>query len=252
MLKNKGINMRNSCRASWCVALAFVACLQWAHAAETGIRMIVLTDNAEKSAGSETAVQRKAQAEGRDKIRQQILQDILKHRLEMERNGFVIGTDTLISNKDRYPDELVKHQAITGNTYESVLPDLAYAARNLNDSPFRKGRLLGFMPLRSGDNRIHEVVWAFSMRGLGKVIVEELSYGTVPGVSIAVAEPSGNIQINGNPATYMVMTDKKGKRGVTTIEFMTSDKLFTLTAYKPIKRDNKRFKRLVKLAESLY
>lgn len=244
--------MKNLKEVSAFTVLSLFMCLQWAHAAESGIRMIVLTDKAEKAAVPGATVQRKARAESRDVMRQQILEDIQNQRLEMEENGFVIGTDALISNKDKYPDELVKHQAITGNTYDSVLPDFAYPARNLSDSPFRKGRLLGFMPLRSADNRIHEVVWAYSMRGLGKVIVEELSYATVPDVTIAVAEPSGNIQINGNPGTYMVMTDKKRKRGVTTIEFMTSDKLFTVTAYKPIKRNSKRFKRFVKLAESLY
>lgn len=244
--------MKNLKRVPAFTTLALIACFQWAHAAETGIRMIVLTDNAEKTAVPAAAEQRTAQAERRDAMRQQILKDIQEQRLEMEKNGFVTGTDALISNKDKYPTELIKHQAVTGNTYDSVLQDFAYAARNLNDSPFRKGRLLGFMPLRSGDNKIHEVVWAFSMRGLGKVIVEELSYGTVPGVTIAVAEPSGNIQINGNPGTYMVMTDKKRKRGVTTIEFMTPDKLFTMTAYKPIKKGSKRYRRFVKLAESLY
>lgn len=244
--------MKNLKEVSAFTVLSLLMCLQSAHAAESGIRMIVLTDKAEKAAVPGATVQRKARAESRDVMRQQILEDIQNQRLEMEENGFVIGTDTLISNKDKYPDELVKHQAITGNTYDSVLPDFAYPARNLSDSPFRKGRLLGFMPLRSADNRIHEVVWAYSMRGLGKVIVEELSYATVPDVTIAVAEPSGNIQINGNPGTYMVMTDKKRKRGVTTIEFMTSDKLFTVTAYKSIKRNSKRFKRFVKLAESLY
>ncbi len=233
-------------------ALALVACFQWAHATESGIRMIVLTDKAEKTAVNEAAAQSRERAKSRDAMRQQILEDIRRQRLEMANNGFVIGTDALMTNKDKYPDELIKHQAITGNTYDSVLPDFAYPARNLTDSPFRKGRLLGFMPLRSGDNKVHEVVWAFSIRGLGKVIVEELSYATVPNVTIAVAEPSGNIQINGNPGTYMVMTDKKRKRGVTTIEFMTAGKLFTLTAYKPVMRDSKRFKRLIKLAESLY
>lgn len=245
--------MRNSHKAiSYAIVLTLVACVQWVHATESGIRMIVLTDNTAKSAVRGAATNSAAQDKGRDEIRQQILKDIQQQRLEMQQNGFVIGTEALISNKNKYPEELVKHQAITRNTYDSVLPDFAYPARNLNDSPFRKGRLLGFMPLRYGDNKIHEVVWAYSIRGLGKVIVEELSYGTVPEVTIAVAEPSGNIQINGNPGTYMVMTDEKRRRGVTTIEFMTADKLFTVTAYKPVKRGSKRFKRLVRLAESLY
>lgn len=241
-------------RVSWCViGLAFVVCFQGAYAAaEPGIRMMVLTDNAKTPDVPNAASSGKAQTGGRADIRRQILEDIQRQRLEMEKNGFVVGSDALISNKDKYPDELVKHQAITGNSYNSVLSDFAYPARNLNDTPFRNGRLLGFMPLRSDDSRIHEVVWAYSLRGLGKVVVEELSYGTIPDVTISVAEPSGNIQINGNPGTYMVMTDKKRKRGVTTIEFMTSDKLFTVTAYKPIKRGSKRFDRLVRLSESLY
>lgn len=243
-------NFHNTMR--YITILALAASLQLSYAAETKIRMLVLTDKANKSSMSELAAKQKAPADGRDKVRQEILKDIEKQRSEMRKNGFVIGTDALMSNKDKYPDELIKHRMLSGDSYDSVSNDFAYAARNLNDSPFRKGRLLGFMPIRSGDNRIHEAVWAFSLRGLGRVIVEELSFGTVPDVSIAVAEPSGNVQINGHPGTYMVMTDEKGKRGVTTIEFMTSDKLFTITAYKPIKRDSKRFARLIELAESLY
>lgn len=234
------------------IGLALAASFQTSDARESSIEVIVLTDNAGDSGIESEAMSSRRGSGRRDEIRQQILEDIKKHRAEMAANGFVVGTDAIISSKDRFPEELVKHQAVTGNTYDSVLPDFAYAARNLNDSPFGEGRLLGFMPVRSDDSKIHETVWAYAMPGIGRVIVEELSYRTIPDVTIKVAEPSGNIQVNGNPGTYMVMTDEKGKRGVTTIEFMTSDKLFTITVFAAVKRNNKHFKRLLTLAESLY
>lgn len=245
--------MSNFRIASWCsVGLIIATLLQFAAADEADIRMIVLTDKAEKSSATRAEIDRSDLPGDRRAIRQQILDDIEKQRLEMDTNGFVVGTDALISGKNNFPEELIKHQAITGNSYDSVLPDFGYSARNLNDSPFKQGQFLGFMPLRSEDNKIHETVWAYTVPGIGKIIVEELSYLTMPDVTIKVAEPSGNVQINGIPGTYMVMTDEKGKRGVTTIDFMTSDRLFTITAYKPILRENKRFKQLVELAESLY
>lgn len=245
--------MINFRRASWvALGLVLTASFQFVNADETSIRMIVLTDHAEKSGAATSGIGRSSQPGHRHAARQQILKDIERQRLEMEVNGFVVGTDALISGKDNYPEELMKHQAITGNTYDSVLPNFGYSARNLNDTPFSDARLLGFMPLRSEDDKIHEAVWAYAVPGIGNVVVEELSYQTIPGVTIKVAEPSGNIQINGNPGTYMVMTDEAGKRGITTIDFMTSDKLFAITAYEAVKRDDKRFKRLFELAESLY
>lgn len=234
------------------LGLALAAAFQFANASQSEIRMIVLTDNAEKSSPAMQETDRAGRPGQRDAIRRKLLEEMEKQRLEMAANGFVVETDATISAKTRLSEELVKHQAITGNTYAYVLPDIAYSARDLGASPFKKGRLLGFMPVRSEDNKIHEIVWAYAVPGIGDVIVEELSYRTIPGVTIKVAEPSGNIQINGNPGTYMVMTDEKGKRGLTTIDFITSDKLFTLTAYNPIMRGTKRFNRLVELAESLY
>jgi hypothetical protein len=244
------INFRKVSRGL--LGLVVVALLPLANASSAAIKLIVLTDNAEKAGLATEELKRSRQSGQRDVIRQQILEDIRKQRLEMEANGFVVGSDVILASKDAFPQELIKHRATSDDTYDSVLPDFAYPARNLNDSPFRKGRLLGFMPIRSEDNKIHEVLWAYAVPGIGNVSVEELSYRTIPGVTIKIAEPSGNIQINGNPGTYMVMSDEKGKRGVTSIEFITSDKLFTLTAYKPIKRDNKQFKSLIRLAESLY
>jgi len=235
----------------YAVALMLAASFQFANAKEPEIRVIVLTDNAGKSSLSADDINaRKNQR--RDAVRQQILEDIGKQRLEMEKNGFVVSKDAVDASKGKLAKELMAYQATAGTRFDAVSHDFAYAARNLDDSPFNEGQLLGFMPMRSGDNKFHEAFWAYKIPGLGKVTVEELSYRTIPDVTIKVAEPSGNVQINGNPGTYMVMTDARGKRGVTTIDFMTADKLFTITAFKPVKRDSKRYRKLLNLAESLY
>lgn len=232
-------------------ALLLAASIPFASAKESEIRIIVLTDNAGKSSLATDDISIKKD-QRRNVIRQQILEDIGKQRMEMEKNGFVVSKDAVDASKGKLAKELMAYQSTAGTSFEAVSHDFAYAARNLDDSPFNEGTLLGFMPVRSGDNKFHEAFWAYKMPGIGRVTVEELSYRTIPDVTIKVAEPSGNVQINGNPGTYMVMTDAKGKRGVTTIDFMTADKLFTITAFKPVKRDSKRFRKLLHLAESLY
>lgn len=239
------------------IAICLVLTLN-AHASEANddvVNLIQLTDKARLDDDLPVEVKRAyAKSESKrqkDSLQYDMSREIVRQRKEMKANGFIVVSDASASSRDTVAAQILAHQMQHNEDYESIASELGYAALDLNQTPFQSGRRLGMMPIRFADDRIHQIVYAYEFDELGEVLVEETSYRTIPEVSISVSEPMGNMRINGYAATYSVTKNHKGDKAMTTIIFFTEEKLFDLTVFNSIMRDDKRFPKLVALAESL-
>lgn len=95
----------------------------------------------------------------------------------------------------------------------------------------------------TGINRV------FSVRGLGKVYVEEFDYVLSNGSGGMIREFI-NADVNGNPAIYLVKKTRGGKWS-SELAWMTDNKRFFVIVSKQIKMDSPKYRTLLDFARSL-
>lgn len=210
------------------------------------IPLIVLTDGtAGDTQYSETF------SETTNRHRQELLRQIAEDRAGMERDGFIVVSTEKAALSDRLYGEIVSYQARMKESNVLISSRLGYSALNLNNPAFTSATLMGRMPVPSPDDSIHHMFYAFEFNEIGQLVIEELSYATVPDVKITVAAPSGNVGVNGNPGTYIVSVNESGSNASSSLTFLTGRKMFILTTSRRLEVGSDGYRALISLAESL-
>jgi hypothetical protein len=236
-------------RSAWLltVLVTSICGVQPALADSSTIPLIVLTDKASSSAGVSEAFAARTKEK-----RSELLEQIAKNRADMAKNGFVVVSDQQAALSDLLFGEIIAYQASHKEGYSLIASRLGYSAIDPNDASFDAGTLIAMMPVESDDKSIHQMFYAFAFDDIGQLVIEELSFATVPDVKITVAAPAGNVSINGNPGTYIVSVNESRSRAVSSLDFLTKDKMFVLTTSSRLEVGSDGYLALLSVAESLY
>ncbi|WP_334078365.1 hypothetical protein [Microbulbifer sp. M83] len=133
------------------------------------------------------------------------------------------------------------------------LGQLGFSPINLEGSEFDRAELVRLGGDPSSDGAIHSLTYQFQHPILGIVFLTEYSFLTDPDVTrLRVREASGNILVNGKPATLAPVKYKKAGGGATTVRFYTDTKLFSIHVFDTITRDHEKFDKLNALAQALH
>lgn len=241
----------------WSTAIALVlgASGSAVFAAERGAyeyEMIVLSDTRSKAELPDEV--KKARSEDknlqkilqrREKSRRKTLERLRRIMSEMDQHGYAVVDDSELSHYDDYVKET--------RELVSVPHELAYVPINTDGSAFANASLVGKHPVFEDKGRVHQMAYVYEFEDLGTVIIDELNFATVPDTRIVVNKPTGNLTINGYPATYTALTDRHMEKGTSSITYITASKLISVTVLKCItKKDREQFARLVEIASSVY
>lgn len=211
------------------------------------IPTVVLTDKSQSSSDRSKEFTASRQA-----AFARALQQIATDRAAMAKNGFVIVPDQQAELSDRFFGDIVAYQASHEGSYDLIPSRLGYSAIDPHGAAFGAGQLIALMPAAEDDGSIHHMFYAFERDDVGKLVIEELSFTTVPDATIRVAAPAGNVRINGTPGTYMVSSDESGSKFVSSLNFLTTNKMFTLTTSSRLEIGSDGYSALIAIAESLY
>jgi hypothetical protein len=174
------------------------------------------------------------------------LERIEARRAEMRARGYVVVGDGSFNLHDPLLNQIAQ-----GDPPRSIEGEYGYPPADVVNGPFANGRLVAAYGRPHEDGLIHSTTHVFEFDELGQVIVEELSYATIPGVRIVVNRLSGNVDVNGHVAEYMALVNASGTRGQTIVRFLTGTKMFTLTTTTRILREDPAFQTLMALARAL-
>lgn len=222
-------------------------------AAADDFDFIVLTDNVPADSITEAhgrspdyARHQKKVAALRKAKREEVLAVLQRTKREMEQLGYSIASDEQLSAYDGY---IAGSQVALQPLHEI---EFGYRHAELGDPAIESGRLKGVYAVEESDGFVHQAAYLYEFDELGPVIIEELSYLTIPNARIAVTRPIGNLAINGFPATYTALTNRDNTKGLTGITFITGSKMFSVTALHCItEKDAELFDRLVTIASAL-
>lgn len=219
----------------------------------TDFETVVLTD---KTHRSELPVEVQ-ETLARDELRQQELaqREVSRKKLlttlrrivdDTESHGFAVVDDAVVSDYDDFLTQVRRAKPAEPIRY-------GYTVANLDTPAFDGSRRIATESLHEDEGVTYQTLYAFEFDDLGTVLIDELSYTTIPDARIVVNKPAGNLHINGYPATYTAMMNRDGTRGMTTITFYTENKLISVTALRCITRDHSEaFEHLVQVTSSLY
>lgn len=232
--------------------LVFSSCC-WSIVLAADFETVVLTDksnNSELPAEIQEAMakdeQRQTELAQRKVSRQKYLRKLRRIVDDTESRGFAVVDDVDVSG---YDDFLTKVRA--AKPTEPIR--YGYTVANLDTPAFDGGRMIATHPLHEDEGVTYQTLYAFEFDDLGTVLIDELSYTTIPDARIVVNKPAGNLHVNGYPATYTAMLNRDGTKGMTGIVFYTENKVISVTALRCITRDDKEaFEHLVQVAGSLY
>jgi len=236
------------CGLAVCVLVLGFSESTWAESDE----MVVLTDIRGPSkvppsvqAAKKVDPEMQKEMARREASRRQHLAKLRQIMRDMERDGLAIVGYDEVSTYDQFVAdalELVRAPVQYG-----------YTPTNLDKSALKKGRLIGKQPLYEDDNgQAHQMSYIFDFENLGTVIVEELSYATIPDARITVNRPTGNLTINGYAATYTALIDATGQKGLSGITYYTDSKLISVIALKCVTRDDREaFEDFVAIASAI-
>ena len=229
------------------VMLGAIATAEGVMAESVEIRMIELTE----VSGFDRVTAPEA-AKRKERRRAALLAEIAENRAEMNNNGFVLVSDQIATLSERLFNDVVAYQASQKDATTLFPARLAYNTIDPTGAAFQSADLVGIMPVESDDGSIHHMFYAFNVDEVGQLVIEELNFSTVTDAQIAVATPAGNIIINGRPGTYMVSINEAGTRAVSSFNFLTLNKMFTLTTTTRLDVGSNGYDRLKAIAESLY
>lgn len=214
--------------------------------------MVVLTDTRDSSDLPNEVRSVRAADKDRAKIferreiqRERHLNKLRRVMEDMDRDGYAIVEEHDLSTYDSF---------IAGTRELERAPyELAYVPIDLQQSAFTGGRLVGKQPLFEVEGRVHRMAYVFEFDDLGTILIDELDFTTIPYTRISVNKPTGNLAINGHPATYTALMGRDSGKGMSAITFITDSKLVTVTALQCITRhDKEKFERLVAIATAAY
>lgn len=234
----------------WACALFAIGHAAASHAYE--YEMVVLTDTREPSRLPNEVRSVQAADEDRTRIlqRRENRREIHLNKLrrimdDMDRDGYAVVEEHELSMYDGF---LEGTRELVRAPYE-----LAYIPIDIRQSAFAGGKLIGKQPLFEDEGRVHQMAYVFEFDDLGTIIVDELSFRTIPNTRISVNKPTGNLTINGYPATYTALMRRGSGKGMSAITLITDSKLITVTALQCITKDDKeRFDRFVEIASAAY
>ncbi len=251
--KKRLLRSNEMCKIGICFAGMVIltgGCLSAAIAEE--IEMIVLTDTRqEDDVPSEIkefiANDKRYQAMFKRRAANQKRHAKILRRImtDMDRDGFAVVNETHVSTYDTLVSD-IKQLTRPGPV------TLGYRGADLNKPAFKRGRKVAEQAIFEDDGITHNMMYVFEFDDIGFVVIDELSYTTIPDTKIIVNKPTGNLTINGYPATYTALTNKSGKKGLSGITYITESKLISVTALKCITRkDEKEFARFVEIAAAV-
>lgn len=232
------------------LSAGFFASASWADDFE----FIVLTDNV-PAPGDDLAEMRRSNPEAaqqRNKLRaiqkakrREVLAVLRQTKKEMELHGRAFATDAQLAAYDVYITDDVNPQSV----YEMPF---GYRRTNLDHPVLKAGRLKGVYGVQESDGFVHQAAYVYDFDELGPVVIEELSFLTIPDARISVTRPIGNLMVNGFPASYTALTNRDYTKGLTGITFITDNKMFSVTAFRCVTRnDAELFEQLVSVANAL-
>ena len=179
--------------------------------------MIVLTDTREEHDTPPEVEEyianderRQAELKRREQERKEHYKLVRRINSDMSRDGYSVVDDAYVS---RY-DELVmnvKQLSRPGST------TLGYIGTDLSKTAFKRGRKIGQQAKYEDGGVTHNMLYVYEFDDLGVVLVDELSYTTIPDTRITVSKPVGNLTINGYPATYTAVIDGTHEKGLSSM-----------------------------------
>jgi len=246
-----GCSMTRTQQFLTCIAL--VLALSDISAAQDG-DFIVLTDNLRFDAPEPKTANEIAQAESVDKLRLAAREEGRKSALAAYRR---IESDMRDKGYSIAPDEnLSAYDSVVANPASArslSVVAFGYTPLDLTKGILQQGEFRGINTAPASDGQVHRAQYLFYFDGLGDVVVDELSFATIPNSRISISRPTGNVVINGHPATYSAMRNRNNTKGLTQIFFITDSKLFTVTALSAITRsESEKLEKLISVAEQLH
>jgi hypothetical protein len=207
---------------------------------------VALSNDDQATANASRNKHRQEQERVRDAARQKSLVMLKKTIADMETFGKSVTKGSELHAYNGYKDRAA------GGSQPIEQIQFGYHPTNLDHPSLMTSSLVGVIAQQESDGYVHEVAYVFDVEALGTVVIEELSYSTIPDVRITVTKPVGNMTINGFPATYVALTNQTGDKGLTSITFITERKMFTVTALKCVTRDDPELlQRLMSIANAL-
>ncbi len=239
-----------------CVAIAWALSVPAAGGYEYGT--IVLTDGKgglrlpqEVAEAASNDSRRLEMLRARDDNRRRHLAGLRRTIDDVEANGFTVSDESMLSAYDGLVGD-IRRQRTPGAIPQGAAIEPGFRPAELVHPVFARGRKLGRLSLSVADGYAHELATAYEFDDLGVVIIEELSYSTVPDTRIVVTRPVGNLYVNGYPATYTAHVNSEGTRGLSSIMYITESKLIRVVVLACITRDDRpRFERFVELAAAV-
>jgi hypothetical protein len=137
---------------------------------------------------------------------------------------------------------------------EELLNDVLFGYQPIDqrNKVLQSAQLVGVYGTPETDGFVHEFFYLYDFEDLGLVLVQELSYRTIPDTDIRVTAPRGNVRINGYAGTYTALKDEGNSKGLTGLTFITENKWFHVVAFRCVaKSDRKSYRNLIQIAESL-
>ena len=139
---------------------------------------------------------------------------------------------------------------LLSSSLENITPELGYEPMSLAGTPFEDVQARAFGTTDS-DDKIHSLLYRFKIPELGYVYLTEESYSTSIGVGYrAIMHPLGNIIINGEPATFVVLKSNSGD-GNTSVELVVDGRLLGLSVHEPLEPGDKKLALFKDLASYL-
>ena len=233
--------------------LGIIEC-SWAEdrdAVETG-EMVVLTDKrssrdlpVSQQTAKNPSPEMRAELARRHASRKQHLAELRRITRDMEQGGCAIVDHADVSTFDQFVAGAME--------LERAPVQYGYTPTDLDRSALKKGRLIGKQPLFVDDAGLaHQMSYIYEFDTLGTVVIEELSYATIPDARITVYRPVGNLTINGYAATYTALMDESREKGLSGITYFTDSKLISVTALKCVTRDDREaFRDFVAIASAI-
>ena len=213
---------------------------------------VLLTDNFRFDAPEPTTANGIAELKAWEDTRAAILEEGRKTALAAYRR---IAEDMRTQGYSIAPDEaLVPYDSVAVSASARRQSEVAYGYTPLDPSAgvLSEGDFRGVNAGPESDGQVHRAQYVYYFEDIGDVFVDELSFATIPDSRISVSRPTGNVEINGFPATYSAMRNEDNTKGVTQMFWITQNKLFTITTFSTITRaDKKEFDKFISIAEQL-
>ncbi len=184
-------------------------------------------------------------------FRRQGWEDLIPQALAMDReieeNGFaVVPKATVNHGKERNAN-------IAALTRVSGIQNLGFSPAVLQGPEIQSAQLVGVSgSVPSKDGLVHGLVRKYRHPDLGDIFISEYSFATDPDVTeYAVRKATGNLYINGEPASVWPMRAPDGSER-TNITYYTKSVIYSVDVYKTLPIGSSELAILERFVQALY